>query len=99
MEKYWYLFEAHGVQVLVQKGEDSDDNPAIQFVSHAKDGAEISFGLNFEPKEDGTIERSTAERDKIFATKEEELKDMAEGLAEKIAGCETGMDALAALYG
>lgn len=55
MQKFWYLFEAHGSQVLVRKGEDSDDNPAIQFVAHAKDGAEISFGLNFEPKEGGSI--------------------------------------------
>lgn len=99
MQKFWYLFEAHGSQVLVRKGEDSDDNPAIQFVAHAKDGAEISFGLNFEPKEGGSIERSTEERDQIFDTKEEELRQMAEGLAEKLAGCETGMDALAALYG
>lgn len=98
MQKYYYLVEAHGRQVLVRKGEDSDDNPAIQFVTHTDDGAEMSFGLNFEPKEGSTEEAAEADRDRAFE-KEEELRTMAEAYAEKLIGCATGFDALRALQG
>lgn len=98
MQKYYYLVEAHGRQVLVRKGESEEELPAIQLVTHTDDGAELSFGFNFEPKGDKPIEVAEADRDRAFEN-EEELRKMAEGFAEKLVGCATGFDAMKALHG
>lgn len=98
MQKYFYLFEAHGRQVLVRKAESDEGEPAIQLVTHTDDGAELSFGFNFTPKAGRDPEVAERDRDLAFE-KEAEIKAMAEGFAEKLIGCATGLDAMAALRG
>lgn len=92
MEKYWYLFEAHGRQVLVRKGENDDNAPTIDLVVKIA-GAEISFAVIY------GNEGGEEERDRMFDTKAEELEGAATAFAERFIGITNPMDALAALQG
>lgn len=98
MQKYWHVVEAHGRQVLIRKGESEEGTPAIQFVTVVDDGGEISFGLNFEPKANKTMDDAEADRDRAFE-QEDNLRKMAENVAERLVGCATAFDALNALRG
>ncbi len=92
MEKYWYLFEAHGRQVLVRKGENDDNDPTIDLVVKIA-GAEISFAIVY------GNEGGEEERDRMFDTKAEELEGAAAAFAEKLIGITNPLDALRALRG
>lgn len=94
MDKQWNLIEAHGRQVLIRKGEDSDGNPAIQFVTYVG-GGEVAFGISFEP--DGQdFSGAIATRDHAF-TKESELVECAKGFAERLIGCTNPLQAIKAI--
>lgn len=102
MERFAHLFEAHDRQVLVRKGEDSDDNPAICLVTEIK-GAELSFNLVFHPDDqamDGEAAYTEAEaaRDRAFL-EVEKLEEAATGFAKQLAGAVTPIDALRLLSG
>lgn len=103
MQKFWYVVEAHGRQVLIQKAEDSDGFPSIQLVTHVDDGAELSMGFNFcgtgDERGEEDMDRLESERDNVFDTKEADLRTAAEAFAEKLIGCVDGLSAVAALRG
>lgn len=102
MERFAHIFEAHDRQVLVRKGKDSDDNPAICLITEIH-GAELSFNLVFHPDEealDGAIAYTEAEanRDRGFEDVDK-LRQAAEGFAKQLEGAESPMDALRLLSG
>ncbi|WAV88300.1 hypothetical protein [Phage ST231] len=102
MERFAHIFEAHDRQILVRKGEDSDDNPAICLVTEIQ-GAELSFNLVFHPDDqamDGEAAYIEAEaaRDRGFEDVDK-LRQAAEGFAKQLEGAESPMDALRLLSG
>lgn len=102
MERFAHVFEAHDRQVLVRKGEDSDDNPAINLITEIQ-GAELSFNLVFHPDDqamdgEAAYTEAQAARDRAFE-KVDSLKEAAEGFAKQLAGAESPMDALRLLSG
>lgn len=102
MERFAHVFEAHDRQVLVRKGEDSDENPAINLITEIQ-GAELSFNLVFHPDDqamDGEAAYTEAEesRDRAFLDVDT-LRKAAEGFAKQLAGAVTPMDALRLLSG
>lgn len=88
MDKYWYLFEVHGRQILVRKDENDEGDPSIDLVAKIE-GAEMSFALVFQDEGD---------RDLAFG-KAKELEGAAAAFAEKLIGCNTPLEALTALQG
>lgn len=88
MEMFAKVFESHGRQVLVTKGEDSDGNPQLK-VTMRFDGAEMSVGPCFSDDEAGE-----AALDNAFDKFGQEQADVFAGLVE---GAETPFQAAAKL--
>lgn len=102
MERFAHVFEAHDRQVLVRRGVDSDEHPAINLITEI-DGAELSFNLVFHPDDqamDGEAAYTEAEaaRDRAFL-EVDTLRKAAEGFAKQLEGAESPMDALRLLSG
>ena len=102
MERFAHVFEAHDRQVLVRRGVDSDEHPAINLITEI-DGAELSFNLVFHPddqEEDRkfSYEKAEAARDRAFLDVDT-LRKAAEGFAKQLEGAESPMDALRLLSG
>lgn len=102
MERFAHIFEAHDRQVLVRRGVDSDENPAINLITEI-DGAELSFNLVFHPDDqeedqEFSYEKAEAARDRAFLDVDT-LRKAAEGFAKQLAGAESPMDALRLLSG
>ncbi|KFC98087.1 hypothetical protein [Leclercia adecarboxylata] len=71
MERFAKLFESHGRQILVKKGENSDGDNAL-CISTMFDGAEMSFNLGFGDNEeamDHALESFTQEQADVFGKK------------------------------
>ncbi|WPJ70590.1 hypothetical protein [Escherichia phage vB-Eco-KMB41] len=102
MERFAHIFEAHDRQVLVRRGEDSEDNPAINLITEIQ-GAELSFNIVFHPDDEAmdgqaAYDEAMAKRDQAFE-KVDTLKEAAEGFAKQLAGAVSPMDALRLLSG
>lgn len=101
MERFAHVFEAHDRQVLVRRGVDSDEHPAINLITEI-DGAELSFNLVFHPDDqeedreedrEFSYEKAEAARDRAFL-EVDTLRKAAEGFAKQLEGAESPMDAL-----
>lgn len=71
MERFAKLFESHGRQILVRKGENSDGDCAL-CISTMFDGAEMSFNLGFGENDeamDKALEAFTQEQADVFGKK------------------------------
>lgn len=71
MERFAKLFETHGRQILVKKGENSDGDCAL-CISTMFDGAEMSLNLGFGDNEDAmnhALESFTQEQADVFGKK------------------------------
>ncbi|ELY5818848.1 hypothetical protein ACOZZ4_004379 [Cronobacter dublinensis] len=71
MERFAKLFETHGRQILVKKGENSDGDYALS-ISTMFDGAEMCFNLGFGDNEDAlnhALESFTQEQADVFGKK------------------------------
>ncbi|EAZ1917384.1 hypothetical protein BZD31_22885 [Salmonella enterica] len=71
MERFAKLFETHGRQILVKKGENSDGDCAL-CISTMFDGAEMSFNLGFGDNEDemnNALDNFTQEQADVFGKK------------------------------
>ncbi|QHR72889.1 hypothetical protein sortsyn_24 [Escherichia phage sortsyn] len=102
MERFAHVFEAHDRQVLVRRGVDSDENPAINLITEIQ-GAELSFNLVFHPDDqeedrEFSYEKAEAARDRAFLDVDT-LRKAAEGFAKQLEGAESPMDALRLLSG
>lgn len=84
MEKFAKLFESHGRQVLVLKGEDSERNPQLQIIMQFG-GAQITIGPCFSDDEAGD-----AALDNAFDKFGQEQADV---FAQKVEGAENVFDA------
>lgn len=101
MERFAHIFEAHDRQVLVRRGVDSDEHPAINLITEI-DGAELSFNLVFHPDDqedpEFSYDKAEAARDRAFLDVDT-LRKAAEGFAKQLEGAESPMDALRLLSG
>ena len=88
MEMFAKVFESHGRQVLVLKGEDSERNPQLQIIMQFG-GAQITIGPCFSDDEAGD-----AALDNAFDKFGQEQADVFAGLVE---GAETPFQAAAKL--
>lgn len=71
MERFAKLFETHGRQILVKKGENSDGDCAL-CISTMFDGTEMSLNLGFGDNEDAmnhALESFTQEQADVFGKK------------------------------
>jgi len=71
MDRFAKLFEGHGRQILVKKGENSDGDYALN-ISTMFDGAEMCFHLGFGDNEsalDHAFETFTQEQADVFGRK------------------------------
>lgn len=71
MERFAKLFESHGRQILVRKGENSDGDCAL-CISTMFDGAEMSINLGFGEDEDAmnnALEMFSQEQADVFGKK------------------------------
>lgn len=98
MERFAHVFEAHDRQILVRKGEDGDNNPAICMITMI-DGAELSTNLAFTINDDedqNEVDERHAALDRAFENVDA-LREMAEKFAERLAGVKSPFEALTRL--
>ncbi|VEC00038.1 Uncharacterised protein [Cedecea lapagei] len=90
MERFAKLFESHGRQILVRKGENSDGECAL-CISTMFDGAEMSLSLGFGENEEAmsnALESFTQEQADVFGKKFEGQNSAFEAFKSLTNTCE-----------